>query len=59
MPEHYPHYLDDDQLYKLPDETVNLWDSSMWVAKQAKARMQQFMAEVSATLPHTFGEFTS
>lgn len=65
LPEHYPYYLDDDQLYHLYDgntylnESVNLYDSNAPDAVAALAKLETAMAEVSATLPHSFGEFTS
>lgn len=47
-------YFDQDQLYALPNEQVNLWgtDNPLEVA------MKELMAEASAKLPHKFGEFT-
>ena len=65
LPENYPYYLDDDQLYHLYDgntylsESVNLYNSNAPDAVAALAKLETAMAEVSATLPHSSGEFTS
>lgn len=66
LPEHYPFYLDDDQLYKIYDdqntylnETINLYDSTDPAAVGALALLEEAMRDASAALPHTFGEFAS
>ena len=56
--ERYPGYFDQDQLYDLnrdPAERENLAGEPAGQARLAK--IQDLLRRVSATLPHTFGEF--